>query len=286
MNKTFKTELYTAIWNPTFCIAILIGIEISMINVVETMQEVYRITTATQEYMIANSIISPSYDGASLFVHWIAVNDVSIGHSVFYFLWPILAAMPFGWSYSWERRSGAIIQLLTRSGVKTYFIAKYIAVFISGGFAVGIPVLLNLLINALVCPSITPNVVNSIVAIFDGQFLSKLFYTYPWFHSLIWCGVDFLLGGAAACLCLVVGSWLRLQVMVVLTPFSLLLILDGVYSVVQRITGWNITLSPFSMASLITGLPNPAWAVFTMIGVIIFFSFGIGWWQVVCHEQI
>ena len=286
MIKAIRTELYKAVWNPTFWLAILIGCGICTINVIENWQSVCNITYVTKKMVESGVLEYPAFDGISLFIKWIAVNGVSLGNRVYYFIWPILAAFPYGWSYSREYRNGAIIQSSSRIGIKKYFIAKYIATFISGGLAVSLPVLLNLLLNALICPSIIPNVINSLVAVFDGQFMSVLFYRCPWIHGLIWCSVDFLLGGAAACLCFVVGARLRHGVMVTLTPFAFLLVLDGIYASVRSATGWNIMLSPLNLACMVTAFPNPEGVVYVVIGLISILSFGVGWWQVVCHEQI
>lgn len=286
MGKVLKTELYKAIWNPTFWLALLIGTGVCAINVVENYGTAQYIISSTLEGLENGSLPSPSFAGTSLFIQWIAVNGISMGNRAFYFIWPILAAMPYGWSYSREYRTGAMMQTAARAGIRKYFIAKYAAIFISGGLVVGLPVLLNLLANAMICPSITPSVSDSLVAVFDGQFMSVLFYTHPWAHGLIWCGIDFLFGGSAACLCLIVGSRFRLQVMVMLTPFALLLVLDSIYVTARSAAGWYVMLSPLSLASMVVAYPNPEIAVFGAIGALILVSFGIGWWHVVRHEQL
>lgn len=285
MIRCIKAELWKAIHNPLLWAALGIGTLIAMLNVMESVSTVQSITATSVEH-IEQTGEYLGFEGCSLFIKWIAVNGASLGYRAFYFVWPILAAMPFGWSYSAERKSGVYNQIVSRTGARHYYMAKYMAVFVSGGLAVAVPVLLNLLVNALVCPAVIPRVQSSLVTIFDGNFLSKLFYTHPWIHGLIWCVVDFLWGGAAAGLCFLIGARLRHQVMVMLTPFALLVVLDGVYTMLRNMTGLTAELSPLNLAAAAGANPNPEWAVFTVMGVLVVCSFIAGWRQVVKHELV
>lgn len=280
MKNSFKTELWKALHNPMFYAALAIGCLIVMINVVENIPVVEEISANILE---EDHVGSRSPWGFSLFYLWMPVNGMSYGKTLFFLAWPILAAMPFGWSYLQERRSGLYHQLLTRAGRGSCYLAKYTAVFVSGGLAVAVPVLFNLLVNALFCPYELPNILN-LLQIGDGYALSELYFTAPWVYALLWCGIDFLLGGAAAGLCFVVGTWLRLQVMTILTPFALLLVLDAVVEAVRSRYGWNLELSPLQLAAAVPDRPNPEWAVALAFLVMAAVGFGVGDWQVVRHE--
>lgn len=277
--RTVKTELRKALHNPMFYAALILGTLIAMINVAENADVVHQLSQRIQE-----SNGSKSYIGCSLFIHWIAVAAASFGYRAFYFVWPILAAMPFGWSYAQERRDGVYNQMVIRSNAKRYFYAKYIAVFVSGGLAVAIPVLLNLLANALVCPYVIPRAIVPISLVNDGYFLSELYYTVPWVYALVWCGMEFLIGGAAACVCLIVGTKFRLQILVVLTPFALFVLLDGILSVLRSFVKIKVNLSPLNLAAAAGATPNPEWAVCAVLGILVLGSLLGGYWQVVKHE--
>lgn len=281
--KNRKTELWKALHNPMFYAALAIGTMIAMVNVVENAGIVNQLSQSL-ENKIARGGYSKNPMGFSLFIHWIAVACSSFGNQVFYFVWPILAAMPFGWSYSQERRNGEYYQIVSRSSAKSYFASKYIAVFVSGGLAVAVPVLLNLLVNAMICPYVVPQAVVPISLVSDGYFLSELYYTIPWVYALIWCGMEFLIGGAAACVCLVVGAKFRLQVMVVLTPFALFVLLDGVLYALNSVIKQPVNFSPLKLAAAAGNLQNPEWSVFMLLGIMIMAGILGGYWQVVKHE--
>lgn len=282
MKNAVKAELWKALHNPMFYSALIIGCLISAINIVEN-----TITAKALSKIIlaADHIGSRSPWGFSLFFLWMPVNEISYGKALFYLVWPILAAMPFGWSYLQERRGGLYIQTVSRIGNRSCFVAKYVAVFVSGGLAVSIPVLFNLLVNAVICPYVVPDVLN-LIQISDGYFLSELYFTVPWAYALIWCGVDFLLGGAAAGLCFIFGAKLRFQVMTILTPFAILMVLDGIYSAIYKRTYWNLELSPLQLAAAVPRHANPEWVVLTAFITLSIAGFGIGYWQVVKHELV
>ena len=280
MKNSIKTELWKAIHNPYFLLSLLAGMLMIFCDVVQNAVSVKTLTEANMEA----GLIGNGFDGFSLFVRWIAVNGFTFGCRYFYLVWPILAAMPFGWSYCQEMRSGMINQYMTRGTRVQYFVSKYIAVFISGGIAVSLPVLVNLLLNALVCPYNIPVVTRNVTSIFDGWFLSELFYTNPWVYAFIWCGVEFLIGGATATLCFVVGSRMRFQVMVMLFPFIVCYALDLVSNFVLNSVDLNLTLSPLFLAMAGTGNANPEWLVFLMIGLFSGLSFIIGYWRVMKNE--
>lgn len=284
--KAVKIELWKAFHNKMFFFALLVGMILSMINVSENFPIVQENTAWIINVIEKGKPYSKSFMACSLFLNWIAVKLNSFGHSAFYFVWPILAAMPYGWSYSRERRSGIYNQFVSRSNPKIYYFSKFAAVFTSGGAAVAIPVLMNLMINALICPYDVPNIMNLQNVIADGRFLSSLYYTYPWIHGLIWCIMDFLWGGAAACLCFIVGTKLRLSVLVTLIPFAILALIDGLCTTLYSTFQGCFELSPLKLAAAATTNPNPEWIVFTALSVVLVTGFTIGYWQVVKHELV
>ena len=282
--RIIRTEIWKAINNRMFVFSIVAGLLISLINVVENIGIVNDITDWLLDVISYEKCFSRSYQGCSLFINWIAVNCSSFGNNLFYYIWPVLATMPFGWSYLLDRRTGLFHQLVARANARKYYIAKYIAVFISGGLAIFIPVFANLMINALVCPYYVPQALSSMTPIFNGSFMSEVFYTKPWIHAIVWCVIDFFWGGAAACICFVIGTKLRHQVMVILFPFAVLALVDAVFTTLQKWGAWNLEVSPLKLAVAATMYHNPEWIVFSVIGVLIVISFVAGYWQVVKNE--
>ncbi len=280
MKSSIKTELWKAFHNPLFYISIALGMAIITADVV---QNAFLVSYLTQRNIEAG--FAGNGNGyISLFIEWIAVNGSTFGSMYFYIVWPVLAALPYGWSYIQEVKTGAINQYLLRSTRKKYFFSKYIAVFVSGGAAVAVPVLADLLLNALVCPAALPSITGLQAGPQDGWFLSVLFYKHPWAYCLIWCCMEFLFGGSAACMCFLTGRKLRYQVMTVLLPFAILYLLNLAGYDVVRNTGINLAIVPLDMAMAAPMLANSEWLVFSWLGALIGITLFVGYREVRRYE--
>lgn len=284
MKNTLRTELRKALTNKMLYIAIGIGLVFCALDVLENCEKISLFNERLQQAITSGSRRRTGHDGYSLFYLWMGINPNTRGANLFFAIWPALGALAYGWSYIEERRSGVYNQIASRTSAKTYYICKYITVFVSGGLAVAIPVLLNLLANALVCPYAKISPVYNMVG--NGYFMSELFHTSPWAYGLIWCVVVFLCGGVAACLCFVVGTKLRYGVMVVLTPYALYVAIDALIASLLPtvLVDYPYILSPLHLVKGMPGLCNPEWMVFLILGGLTLISFGVGYWQVVKHE--
>ena len=282
--KMIKKEIWKALHNRMFTFSIVIGLIISLVNVVENARVVDDITAWLLDVIANEKCFSRSYQGCSLFINWIAVNCSSLGNNLFYYIWPILASMPYGWSYLSDRRTGMFYQLSVRSSVNNYFWAKYVAIFVSGGLVLFVPVFANLMINALICPYYVPQALSSMTPIFDGSFMSEVFYTEPWIHAIVWCMVDFLWGGVAGCICLIAGTKLRHPAMVILFPFAIFIVIDAIISLIQKQGMCNLEISPLKLAAAATVYHNPEWIVFGVIVILFAVTVVAGYCEVTRNE--
>lgn len=285
MKNSLKVELWKATHNYYFILSLVVGLVLVLCNVVETYQNV---STMTQQTLEGQKAGIPLYHftGCSLFVWWIAHNGVNFGSIYFYQIWPIIAAMPFAWSHCLESNTGAVTQYCSRSNRRDYFFAKYTAVFITGGMAVSLPVWVDLMLNALICPAEKLQFMNLLTTIGNKSFLSSLFFTHPWIHSQIWCGVEFLWGGTVATLSFIAGSRLKFPVLAILFPFSVLYILAIISDIIRRYTNTNLMLDPMALAMQAPLGMNPGWLIFTYIFVFAFLSLVSGVWWVMKSDLI
>lgn len=281
MRNTLKMELWKATHNKMFFLALAVGLFLALADCWLSAQTVHELHINTLNGL-ESGYGTGGHAGFSLFVMWMPINGIHITTRYFYLIWPLLAAIPYGWSYCQEQRSGMINQIIGRTNKRIYFNAKFNAVFISGGLAVMVPVVVNLLVDALICPYALP--ILGIVPIFNGNFMSALYYTNPWLYSLCWCGMEFLFGGAAACLCFLVGSMFRFQVITIMTPIVLLTVFDSLC--LRFFTATDIVLSPLQMAIAASPSMTPGWVLFAALMIMTGLSYGTGYWQVVVYEQI
>ena len=230
MKNSIKTELWKVFHSFPFWLSLFIGSLTVMSNVSHNAQVAAELEASN---IAAAKLLGYKHGvtGYALISHWIAVSTDSVGSRYFYLIWPILAALPYGWSYCQEMRSGLSNQYMLRSGRSAYMVSKYTAVFISGGLAVSFPVVVDLIANAMILPDCLPKVLLS--AIYNRGAFAELFYSYPWLYALIWITADFIFGGAAAGLCFLVGKSIRFQVMVTLFPFALLFLWNALTEVLE-----------------------------------------------------
>ena len=284
MRANIKTEFWKATHNVLFVVACVLGGVIALINVVENISVVNYITDSVSMFISKGFSLSTSLEGCSLFISWLAVNRVSLGGQLLQYLWPIIAVLPFGWSYSDDKRRGVYNQIAIRASITEYYASKYIATFLSGGLVTAFPFVVNLLLNALICPYCVPNVNNSLVNIFDGNFLSEVFYTYPWIHAVSWCFVCFALGGVTSCLCFLAGTYFKFQVFTILLPAAIYLIIDVCLNYIVRLFHIPYELSPLKLIFAATGRENSALQILLILTTLFVISFVVGFWQVKKHE--
>ena len=284
MMQMLRTELKKALCNRMLLLSLLIGCVLSLLHVWQIQGDVSPLIQDMKNMLSYDPNYAVSFDGVSLFIHWMAHSFLELGSSIFYFIWPLLAAIPYGCSYYQDRKSGLFNQMVSRCSVKQYYFSKFMAAFVSGGIVVSIPVLLNLLVNALFLPAIKPNPGLPLYLILNGQAFSALYYTHPWLHGLLWCGLDFLWGGIAAGLCFLFGSRPRHPVVILTTPFLLMMLSDSVIMLTRHGLGIREQFSPLQMAASCSPSPFSTVTLLIAMGSLLVLGFSVGYWQVVKHE--
>lgn len=286
MKNCIKIEIWKAIHNKMFLLSILIGLIIVCIHFFEVLVDIESLVSQILSAPKRNGNVC--YDGISLFIHWIGIDWYHYSSRLFFLLWPILAALPFGWSYAQDRQIGVFNQVVIRCNKNIYFLSKYIAVFLTGGMAITIPVLVDLFALATICPDKCLDVVDALVAVYNGCFQSRLFYTHPWIYALFWCGIDFFWGGTTACICFILGSKIRFSFVNILIPFISYFLFDILYSWVRQYIFidklFSLIISPLRLAQASTGANNPESVILTVLLLLTLATLIIGHLQVINNE--
>lgn len=275
--KTLRGELYKLFHHKLFWIALAVGMVLNFLDLLENWQNIQKpiqwVIEKQQEGV-------DTYLGYSVFSNWIALGGGTYAAGLYVTLWPILVAMVFGWSYNQDRMTGVYNQLASRVGLKRYFRAKHAAVFIGGGLVFAVPIFLNLLAMALIWPAVgRPGV-------FDTAFLAELAAVSSWGYCFAVCGMCFLWGGATACICHCVGTFLRHGVMVVLVPYALYIAIDTVITVwAAQYSSPLYQLSPRLLGLFHNG-SNPGWLQFSYLILFTVGSYLLGLRQVRKQELI
>ncbi len=234
MCLVLKLELKKAFKNKFFWISVVLGCLITLLSF-EHMVNMYYEGMSAISGNSTDIIYDPHIGINTVFNCWIGGEPFSLGSSIYFFVFPLLIALPYGWSYSEERKCGYRRMMIAKTGKKKYYCAKYVAVFLSGGVAMVLPLIFNFWMTLLVVPAILPDVtMNMFYGVFGGSFLAELYYTVPFLYVAIYLFIDFVYCGFLVCICMAVSGIVRQKWGVVLIPFLLLLfvhvITDYIYS--------------------------------------------------------
>ena len=119
------------------------------------------------------------YYTGSCFGQWMAMDGgANLFGRLFTFLIPLIATLPYATSYTEDRQSGYLLQVVGRTDYRRYLLAKYAAVVVSGMVAVMLPLATDLLALALKSPMRHPFPGVSTGPSFECG-LTYLYYRHP-----------------------------------------------------------------------------------------------------------
>ena len=222
--RTLYLECRKAIRNRLFVIAIAVGCAVTLCSLIPQVKSYYRGMQTVNNFSEAFRHRNPHTAMNTLYNHWVGGETYTLGSSVYFFIFPLLAAIPYGWSFCNEHRIGYTRCMVLRTGKFSYFFAKYCAVFLSGGLAMVIPLAFNFLLTAMFVPAVCPDPSYLIwYAVNGASLMSELYYTCPAVYVLLYLAIDFFFCGLIACLSYSISTIYKNRVVVVLLPFFLLL---------------------------------------------------------------
>jgi len=227
MINAVKIELNKALKSKLFFIAVAIGCIITLFNTVYFVQLYLKEISEVAKFEVQFNLKYNTVNAvATPFGRWIGMEGFSLGSSILYFVFPLLIAIPYGWSYFSERKNGYEKNFVIRSGKTNYYLAKYIALFVSGGLTMAIPLIFNFISLAMFLPLVPPNVSDFIYyGISPPCLMSMIYYSHPYLYVLSMCALAFVFCGLIACLCYTASIFIKNRISVILAPFALLVAL-------------------------------------------------------------
>lgn len=249
------------------------GVTLSFFHIIEML----RVCDAYKLALINGEILgNPMLPVLSVFVSWLGVDGASFETNLFYLLFPIVAAFPYGWSLAGELHSGYIENILCRTDRKAYFLSKYVAVFVSGAIAVFVPLMLDFFVLFMNLPALKPEGIYPYGPIGQKSMWSGIYCEHPLIYTLMYIMLDCLFAGFLATVSMTLAFYIKQKLAVVLMPFFLLLFVDYL----------NIMLpveNEFSPMKFLHVLPTCfdrlSWVI-VLEGVILFvFTLGVVLWK-------
>lgn len=267
LKRMIGIELHKSLKNKLFYITILIGCSITMLSFANSIA-IYQSELLTQENSGQNTMQAATH----LFNLWIGGETFSLGSSIYFFVLPLLAAIPYGWSYCEEKQCGYVRMAAVSGGKFGYYLSKYIAVFISGGLAVVTPLLFNFLLTSLFVPAVLPTPVYCTSnGVFFHSLMSSLYYTMPLLYVVLYLCIDFVFCGLIACISCGAASFVRHRAVAVILPLILLLVFH--YSrqfIYTSMTTVYKEISPMYFLRPVAAAYAASWAVILTEAAVLF----------------
>ena len=198
MKNTVCTEIRKAFRTKGFLISLFIGFSIVFIHLG---QQFYIGNLNDGEDVIQMGI----YYTGSCFGQWMAMDATELFGRWFTFLIPLIATLPYATSYTEDRQSGYLLQVVGRTDYRQYLLAKYVAVVVSGMVAVMLPLAIDLLALALKSPMRHPFPGVTTAPPFECG-LTYLYHRHPVLFSLFYIFLDGFAGGIIASFALLPAS--------------------------------------------------------------------------------
>lgn len=236
MKNMLKIELNKAIKNKFFIFAVMLGLAVTFLSFLYNTESYLSGLADRAFYEEEFNVKYNHFIGiTTLYNSWVGGEAYTLGSTIYFFIFPILIAIPYGWSYCSELKSGYIKNAATRCGKMKYFMSKYISSFIVGGLTMIIPLLTNFLLTAAFIPAYQPQVnYMQYYGVFSNTFLSEMFYIHPNLYILIYILLNFIFCGLIACLSCTIANILKNRVIAVLFPFVVTLIIHYIADVFKN----------------------------------------------------
>ena len=221
MRSLLKIEIKKAFSNKMFLLTLGIGLVIAAISAYQNIECYYSwIADEINAANVIKELRNPNHAYITLYNSWMAQDSQFPMTALFYMIMPMLACLAYGWSYYNERKSGYVRNISVRTRKRShYFLAKYIAVFLSGGTVIVLQLLFNFLATACFIPAYVPEMFDSMYYGMETHYLKAMFYSMPQLYVIYVLLLDFVFGGLIAACSMMLAFFIKNKFAVIITPF-------------------------------------------------------------------
>ncbi len=227
LTNLLRIELRKSLRNRFFLFALFVGLLFVLLSACSRLSQEFSESgfRAFVDRQLESGVIDrPIVPASTLYNNWIGGEITSVGFSMFFTLYPLLAILPYGHSFSEEVHSGYIKNVVPRCGRRNYFATKITAAFFSGGIAITVPLIISLMICAMFFPAAAPNVVYAqYLQLGHENMLAALGHSHPLAYVGVYLLLDFTFAGLFSCLSISVAFFTSNRLLPVIVPFFALL---------------------------------------------------------------
>ena len=147
MGKTVKLEVKKASSNPWFFLSLALLLLCALMSTAYSIDSYQNILRNGFPHYFENGkmTVNEYYATWNCYQKWIGSELVSLASTLFFTLLPVCAVLPYASAFHQERKAGYLRVMLPQCGRKPYFLAKTLAVFLTGAVVVILPLVVNFL---------------------------------------------------------------------------------------------------------------------------------------------
>ena len=214
MWQLVKNEFERVVNDKLFYLAIMIGTAIMAVNIYYNVigpSLILSMNVGKMNFM-GNQIVN-------MYSAWLEMQQNQYGQ-LYYFVMPIVAALPYTMTLYSDVKNKYVNQLFTRTKKKLYYTAKLIVQFVTGGTIAVVPQVAALIISAMFLPCVAPQSSSSIYTFSELSVFGDFFYLYPLMYCIFQLIAQFVLFGLINLLAYVFSEILDNGFVVLIAPFA------------------------------------------------------------------
>lgn len=208
MRRLIHNDLKRIFYSRKTLIALILGMSISIWHMV---QVVIQFEVYDAELQLCPQTVFDACLGTNAFLSQ---------PFIYFLLLPFIAALPGSETLFQDIKGHYCEQVSLRVGTKKFLLARYIAVFISGGIVFITPIVMNIMVLLMKFPFMKPEPFVGLGPI-SGTLFGAWYYTHPFLYVLWKLLIAFIFAGGIAGIGLLVTYFVNYQFEVVIVPFAL-----------------------------------------------------------------
>jgi len=219
-----RCEIRKAFYNRWFIVSLAIGCMLTVVSAAGNIVVEFHANELGIEHLNSKFL---DFSSSSCFKYWLVVDFIQPTTSLFFQLLPLLAALPFSWSYLEESKVNYVASMITRTTRVRYCLSKYFVVFLTGALVITIPIVLNFLICACFMPMRMPDVFAVIYfGVYEKSLWSEIFYTNPLFYVALFSFLNFIFSGVWAAFVFALSGLIKNKAALIILPYLSLVYID------------------------------------------------------------
>ena len=286
--KMIKLELKKAFTTPWFYLSLAVLMLCALMSTVYSIDSYQNIRINGFPHYFENGkmTVNEYYATWNCYQKWIGSELVSLASTLFFTLLPVCAVLPYASAFHQERKVGYLRVMLPQCGKKSYFLAKTMAVFLTGAAVVILPLVVNFLAVSAFIPATAPQVnYNFYNYVLFGDLWADLFFNQPLLYVAVYILLDSLFGGLLGLFAFALSFLIRNRVVILVLPLLFLLGLDYFSTLVAGF--WASTPMTISLLDLLRAAQDATakgWVVALEGGILAVFSGLVIWLRGVRSE--